>query len=227
MNLNMFDQNKRTVLMYAVIKKSKNTVKVLCDLGADVNMQDKNGTTALMYAANKHDTEIIDCLCQHKANVTAEDYDNTNVFLYAINDLESTKTLLKYIPKDHDHIINTFRNVILFKRSRPDVPMESDYCNFLYNYIKESEYKNFLEQHMMEPIHTYNTNGISSLANTNTQREKRNNSGKRNTNPRNNPYVRPTEVNRTATTSTSVEQNSESTTTQKKSRKRKKPYFQL
>lgn len=223
MNLNAFDEDKCTVLMYAVINESENAVKALCELGAKVDMQNSHGTTALMYAADKHNTKIIDYLCQNKADVFITDHDNTNVLLYAINDLKTTKTLLKYIPKDHIYIGNAFCNAINFKISCQNFSMKNDYYNFVYNYIKESKFRGFLEQMGLEPANTHNTSSILPLANSRTQRRQKNMRGRRNTNLRNDQSVRPTEVNRTATTNTSAVQNSESVTPQKKSRKRKEP----
>lgn len=65
------------------------------------------------------------------------DYNNTNVLLYVVDDLKTTQILLKYIPKDNIYIDNAFYNVINFKRSYPNVFIENDYYNFIYNYIEK------------------------------------------------------------------------------------------
>ena len=71
-DVNAKDQQKRTVLIRAVKKKSSpEMVKMLLSAGADVNAQDEKKRTVLMYAARYSDLKVLKILVDAGADVRA------------------------------------------------------------------------------------------------------------------------------------------------------------
>ena len=63
----------RTPLMTVAAWGDVETIKLLCEAGANADVQDADGRTALMYAVNKGRPENIACLLANHANVQLKD----------------------------------------------------------------------------------------------------------------------------------------------------------
>ncbi|MBL6621765.1 MAG: ankyrin repeat domain-containing protein [Rickettsiales bacterium] len=68
-NFDLKDGNGFTILDYAAISKSPETVKTLLDAGAKVDLQNQEGYTALHYAALNQNTDIILLLINKGADI--------------------------------------------------------------------------------------------------------------------------------------------------------------
>ena len=64
--VNRFDQ---TALLWAVIYKRTDVIRLLLQIGADVNKRDSDGDTPVHYAAMMNSTEAIAMLIEHGASI--------------------------------------------------------------------------------------------------------------------------------------------------------------
>ena len=74
--IDMPNENGITPLQYACIKKHKNVVDLLIDLGADINAVDSENKSVLFYAAVGGNIRIIKKLLIHGADKTIKDHEN-------------------------------------------------------------------------------------------------------------------------------------------------------
>ena len=74
--IDMPNENNITPLQYACIKKHKNVVDLLIDLGADINAVDSENKSVLFYAAVGGNIRIIKKLLIHGADKTIKDHEN-------------------------------------------------------------------------------------------------------------------------------------------------------
>ena len=72
-NVNVLDEEGRSALMLASFDGHTETVRLLCENGADPNLRDLNRRTALMYAATGPNTPAIEILLAHGAEVNITD----------------------------------------------------------------------------------------------------------------------------------------------------------
>ena len=67
------EEEGRTSLMYAVIDKKDDIVKLLLEKGSSVNLQDDNGYTALHFASQNYSLDITKLLLDYNAEVNIQD----------------------------------------------------------------------------------------------------------------------------------------------------------
>ncbi len=80
------DSGGKTPLHYAVIKKSRDLIKLLLANHAEVNRQDRAGWTPLCYAMNAADIEIAAALLDAKADPNVKDQQGRSLLLLAVAD---------------------------------------------------------------------------------------------------------------------------------------------
>ncbi|CAM3876612.1 ankyrin repeat domain-containing protein [Mesobacillus thioparans] len=90
----------RTALMYAVIHKENEVVKLLLKKGANVNLRDGNGYTALHFASQNYSLDIAKILLDHKGEVDLKDLNGntplSNAVFYSNGKGEMIHLLLRY-----------------------------------------------------------------------------------------------------------------------------------
>jgi ankyrin repeat protein len=102
-NINSKNKDGRTALHHAVVKGSKEIVRLLLKNGADVNVKDSDGKTPLILASMRGNVEIMKLLLENNADPNIRDKEERTAILYAIfrriisNDArEIAEILLKY-----------------------------------------------------------------------------------------------------------------------------------
>jgi len=82
--IDALDDDKKTALMYAIIKSDPDAdlsiVKLLLDHGANIELKDSNGSTALLIAARQSNIETMCLLINHGANIQAMTSNETSFF---------------------------------------------------------------------------------------------------------------------------------------------------
>jgi ankyrin repeat protein len=82
-NLNVPDDQGKTVLMWACEKKDSAVLREFLRAGANVRLRDQSGRTALMYAAARGLPGVVEALLQAGADVTEPDSDGETPLIYA------------------------------------------------------------------------------------------------------------------------------------------------
>ncbi|WP_186430062.1 ankyrin repeat domain-containing protein [Clostridium sp. BSD9I1] len=84
-NINVLDENGRSLLMNAIINRNDFvTLYALIDNNIKLNIQDKDGKTALMYAAQYNDSYLIDYMIKKGCNINLKDKENNTALLYLL-----------------------------------------------------------------------------------------------------------------------------------------------
>lgn len=65
--------NKRTPLMFAIIKGHLQIASILIDKGADIQAKDVNGLNSLHYAVDSNDLKNLTFCIQHFSNLDCQD----------------------------------------------------------------------------------------------------------------------------------------------------------
>jgi uncharacterized protein len=99
-NINTCDEDGRSLLINAILKKKMEIVKYLIKKGIDINLQDDNmGYTALHVACTENNFEAVQILLENKAKIDIKDnHGNTPLFratFASIGNGEIIKLLLK------------------------------------------------------------------------------------------------------------------------------------
>lgn len=97
-NLEILDDESRSILMNAVIYERTSVVEYLLKKGVNVNYTDDNGFTALHFAVQTNNTGIIEMLLKSGANSNIKNKFGNNAILCADNDIsiDALKLLLKH-----------------------------------------------------------------------------------------------------------------------------------
>lgn len=99
-NIDVKDQEGKTALMYSVLHRNMNLIKVILDNGANIDLQDKEGKTALMYAAMKDGKlEILKYLIKKGANLNLQDKEGSTALFIATK--TSNFSIIKFLIKNN------------------------------------------------------------------------------------------------------------------------------
>ena len=94
------EEEGRTSLMYAVIDKKDDIVKLLLEKGSSVNLQDDNGYTALHFASQNYSLDITKLLLDYNAEVNIQDVNGntplSDAVFYSNGEGKIIQLLLRY-----------------------------------------------------------------------------------------------------------------------------------
>lgn len=80
-NVNIVDDDGRTVIFYALLENEIDVFNAFLNIGADLHHRDNEGWSLLHYAANENLKEITELIVRNNVKVDAKDeYGNTPLF---------------------------------------------------------------------------------------------------------------------------------------------------
>jgi ankyrin repeat protein len=105
-NINVFDNEGRTLLMYAVDYHNHTIAHLLMDWNVDMNLPDRQGNTALMRAVMSQDTKMVQLLLHHgndrpfiwRINIDLQNNQGNTALMHAVmeRNVNMVKWLLEY-----------------------------------------------------------------------------------------------------------------------------------
>lgn len=83
-DINITDRKNRTALIWSVINKKPNNLRLLLEFGANPDLQDGIGRTAIFIAVVSNHYKSVELLINYKANPNKKDYYGRRLFFHII-----------------------------------------------------------------------------------------------------------------------------------------------